>query len=78
VTVESLGHGGPEPPLAAVVTVKPRLHWRPQDVGGDRFVGFQPRKAAHREHREWNQPKREVCRRQQGWTGRAMTLDVEL
>lgn len=59
MTVESLGHGGPEPPLAAVVTVKPRLHWRPQDVGGDRFVGFQPRKAAHREHREWNQPKRE-------------------
>jgi hypothetical protein len=32
-------HGSPERPLFEDVKVKPRLHWRPKNVGDEKGVG---------------------------------------
>ena len=46
--------GGEERPLPEAVERKPRLHWRHQDVGDTRIVGYL--------QTEWNQSKRSVLK----------------
>lgn len=66
--------GGPERPLHEVVTVKPGLRWRPQDVGDARVMEYLPRRAADQVQ---NQPKREMCvavhRAERSWTSEELS-----